>query len=894
MNEFALGVDIGGSHIAAAIVDINKKILVSGTKTKTGLDSKQDAFTILNIWVDCIKKCLQNFDQFPIKGIGISMPGPSNYQYGISEIHGCNKYDNLYGVDIRTYLYSKLQNWVDHYNKITFINDANSFLLGSTWSNEHKGTNITAITLGTGIGSGFMQDGKVVTNAGNIPKNGDVYNLPFKNKRAEDWISTQWFLDSYKNLFGVNAKNVKEIADHAVKSIKAQNIFNDFGANLGAFLAPILKDFNTTSLVFGGNIIKSYSLFKNSFENCFQGNLPTIHLAEDTENSAILGAVKDLISRAETVYKPRLTQQHLMPIKYEINERQETYNIYPSFEIENGLINVGFESLAKEISNYKSICIDGFIGVDWVSFIEKLTFALEDLNIPIVVYSTLCVFKNEEEIDRLTKPFLGGDDPVFGKLFPGEISDFIDLKKLDMISQAPNCLSIFYGTGAALSQSDSKVLYIDVPKNEIQYRSRAGQVLNIGLKNILPTKEQYKRMFFVDWPALNKHKQSLLNKIDYIIDGQYIDNISWCNGTTLYNGLQGLSKNAFRVRPWFEPGVWGGDWIKNNIKGLNKNVVNYAWSFEFIAPENGVILSKNGIRLEVSLDMLMYYDNKAILGEAAQTFKTDFPIRFDFLDTFNGDNLSLQCHPKPDFIRKEFFEKFTQDETYYMLDAAQDANVYLGFQGNIDKKEFHQALLKSNSDSTIMDVEKYVQVHPAKKHDLFLIPHGTIHCSGKNGLVLEISSTPYIYTFKMYDWMRKDLDGNPRPLNIARAMQNLNFECKGAKVREEYISKQTIIKQGNNWKIIQLSTHPLHFYEIYRLEFENRIDMKTNGQCHILNLVEGSKIKIITGNRTMVIRYAETFVVPADAQKYQLINIGNIKAKVIQSYVKPEFCNYEL
>jgi mannose-6-phosphate isomerase class I len=428
-----------------------------------------------------------------------------------------------------------------------------------------------------------------------------------------------------------------------------------------------------------------------------------------------------------------------------------------------------------------------------------------------------------------------------------------------------------------------------MPKNEIQYRSRAGGVLNLGMNHVLPPKKQYKRMFFVDWPVLNKHKQKILRSIDYMIDGQYLDTISWCNSSTLLQGLEQITSNVFRVRPWFESGVWGGDWIKNHIGGLNTEVVNYAWSFEFIVPENGVIFSQKGSRLEISFDTLMYFDNKAVLGDAAAVFGTDFPIRFDFLDTFDGGNLSLQCHPSPEFIKNEFSEPFTQDETYYMLDAAPDAKVYLGFNEDIDPNAFHEALKESEHKATPMDVEKYVQVHPAKKHDLFLIPHGTIHCSGKNGMVLEISSTPYIYTFKMYDWMRKDLDGNNRPLNISRAMKNLDFTCKGASVKTEYISKQIMIDQGERWKIWRLTTHAKHFYEVFRFEFDDRLAIQNKHQCHVLSLVEGDKIKIVTEGRSMIVHYAETFVVPAAAQRYELINLGSTSVKVIQSSVKPEY-----
>ncbi len=893
-STYALGVDIGGTHISAAIVDIKNKSILQKTKVHKAIDSQEDALKILEGWVNCMVEVLANFNDFPVSGIGISMPGPANYKDGVSEMTGCNKYEKLFGVDLRNYLWGKTKNWLISPSDILFINDASSFLLGESWVANLTTKNVVAITLGTGIGSGFLKNGKIITQDKNVPNNGEVFDLPYKNKRAEDWISTQWFLDSYKKIIGNTANNVKEIAEHAISSEDVRMIFDEFGKNLGSFLAPVLSKFEADTLILGGNITKSYSLYKSSFESCFKGNMPDIYFAKDTEESAILGAVKNFDLASINTKQLRLTKQHLMPVYYEKEQQHKSYNIYPSFEINEGNIEEGFHSLAKEIATEKRICIDGFIGVNWGSFITKLTEALKIMGVDCISFTVNTSFKKGKEIDRMVTPFLGGNDPVFGRICSKELSDFIDVEKLNNIKPDSNCLSILYGTGAALSSWDAKIIYIDLPKNEIQYRSRAGKVKNIGLRTSNNAKEQYKKMFFVDWPILNKYKQVILKKIDYIVDGQQIDNISWCNGETMRNSLASMTKNSFRVRPWFEPGVWGGNWIKRNIKGLNNDVVNYAWSFELIVPENGIVFSKNGIRLELSFDMLMYFDNQAILGDAAAIFGTDFPIRFDFLDTFDGENLSLQCHPSPDFIKEQFSEKFTQDETYYMLDTAPDATVYLGFQGNIDKGQFHKALLKSKNEGSTMDVEKYVQVHQAKKHDLFLIPHGTIHCSGKNGIVLEISSTPYIYTFKLYDWLRTDLDGTPRPLNISRGMENLNFDCKGDKVRQDYISKQTITSKGKDWKIVNLSTHPTHFYEIFRLEFMSTITVKNNGQCHILSLVEGQQVEVVTNERSMIVNYAETFVVPAATITYDLINLGNNEVKVIKAHVKQHLKNYEI
>lgn len=428
----------------------------------------------------------------------------------------------------------------------------------------------------------------------------------------------------------------------------------------------------------------------------------------------------------------------------------------------------------------------------------------------------------------------------------------------ELREEGRNAYRIIYGTGASLVDKNAFLIYIDLPKNEVQFRSRAGLKTHIGSFPVNP-KYDYKRNYFVDWVVQRRHIKSILPEIDIFIDGQRPGEITFIKGVDLRYAMKDMSHNVFRVRPWFEPGPWGGNWIKERIRGLNKNVANYAWSFELISPENGLILESNGLMLEFSFDLLMMQESKNVLGDCHEVYGDEFPIRFDYLDTFNGGNLSIQCHPRPGYIRREFGENFTQEEAYYIMDAGDDAVVFLGFSEGIDPLEFRDELEQSYKDRVPVKIDRHVLTHRSSKHDLFLIPYGTVHGSGKNNLVLEISSTPYIFTFKMYDWLRPDLDGQPRSLNIGRAMENLYFNRKGVTVKKELLCKPTVIARGDDWLLEHLQTHPTHLYDIHRYKFSSRILIKNGNKCHVLNIVEGESIILETARGLrMHFNYAET------------------------------------
>ena len=566
------------------------------------------------------------------------------------------------------------------------------------------------------------------------------------------------------------------------------------------------------------------------------------------------------------------------------------FNIYPAYPIGSDEVQLGFDDLARALASHAKIIIDGMGGVLWEDFRKRLSNSFNAHGLRPEWYDVSEALLPEKEIDSLIEPFLGGDDPLFGTRNTRQLREFFVSEKLNELGH--RFLSaeraILYGTGASLACARGYVVYLDVPKNEIQFRSRAGSITNLGARHPAPAKRMYKRFYFVDWPALRAHAAALLPRLDLMVDSQRPDEPAFTRGEALRAGLSRMAKSWIRVRPWFEPGPWGGQWIKKHFPGLSPEAPNLAWSFELISPENGVVFESNHRLLEVSFDFLMSQEHRAVLGDSADRFGLEFPIRFDYLDTFDGGNLSLQCHPRPDYARRHFGERFTQDETYYLTDCTPDARVFLGFKPGVQPREIEQALTKSRREGSALEAERFVQTHPARKHQLYLIPSGTVHCSGKNNLVLEISATPYIFTFKMYDWMRMDLDGCPRQLNIQRAMENLDFDRQGDRVQHELISQPRGIAGGAGWELVHLPTHREHFYDVHRFDFSTTVEARTEGSPHVINVTEGDSVILETPDAPPFhCAFAETFVIPAATERYRLTSATGRPVKVVKAFLKP-------
>jgi mannose-6-phosphate isomerase class I len=232
---------------------------------------------------------------------------------------------------------------------------------------------------------------------------------------------------------------------------------------------------------------------------------------------------------------------------------------------------------------------------------------------------------------------------------------------------------------------------------------------------------------------------------------------------------------------------------------------------------------------------------------------------------------------------------YTQDESYYILDAAEDGVVYLGLQEDVDPARMVRALTEAQNGGPPFPAGCYVNRWPARKHDHFLIPGGTVHCSGRNCMVLEISATPYIFTFKLWDWDRLDLDGKPRPIHLEHGCRNIQWERRTEWVRKHLLNRVQPVAQGEGWSEERTGLDEREFIEARRHWFTGKVPHDTEGGVNVLNLVEGPDAVVESPEgafEPFTVHYAETFIVPAAVGRYTIRPAHAGRRATIKAYVR--------
>jgi mannose-6-phosphate isomerase class I len=567
--------------------------------------------------------------------------------------------------------------------------------------------------------------------------------------------------------------------------------------------------------------------------------------------------------------------------------RPSNYDKYPCIPVSSSKSEcwVGWPEILERLRGSSGqsrcvLCVECYPG----AFESSIRDALVDGLRPQAVIYAPDLLKPPHEVDCMLQPVLG-DDPVFGSMNEITLEDFFDPGGLNHARvKAVNWdrgLLLILGVGAALISPRPDVLvYADMARWEIQGRQRRDEISNFGTDNLTEKPNlKYKRAFFVDWRAADRLKKVILPRVDFFLDSNSAVP-KLVTGRAVREGLRRAAARPFRVVPYFDPGPWGGHWMEE-VCDLPNDAPNHAWCFDCVPEENSLLLGFGDARMELPAIDLTFLQPHELLGDFIHSrFGAEFPIRFDFLDTMGGGNLSLQVHPRTEYIRRQFGMNYTQDESYYLLDAGEDGSVYLGVKTDVDRQAMIRELRAAQDGGPPFRAEHYVNRFPARKHDHFLIPAGTIHCSGRNSMVLEVSATPFIFTFKLWDWGRLGLNGLPRPIHIDHGIANIAWERDTEWVRKSLINRVEFVGSGEGWKEERTGLHELEFIETRRRWFTEITPHDTEGTVNILNLVEGREATVESPAGEFdpfMVHYAETFIVPAAVGTYTIRPSGESK-----------------
>ncbi|MBQ6175707.1 MAG: class I mannose-6-phosphate isomerase [Bacteroidales bacterium] len=561
--------------------------------------------------------------------------------------------------------------------------------------------------------------------------------------------------------------------------------------------------------------------------------------------------------------------------------RSPNYDKYPATRTEGALFH-SWDAIREALGRERK----GPLAVDWYAGVHEAEITEGLLPGFSRIIRMRDLMKPEAEIRRMTDPFMT-DDVLFGYVTNLRMPDFFDAEKLAAVRTELETAGedvLILGAGAALVAPQHAVLaYADMARWEIQQRFRRHEVCGLGVDNREdPVSIQYKRGLFIDWRVLDYYKDTLFARVDWWIDTNAAGDPKMISRETFFRGIDKTARKPFRVVPFFDPAPWGGQWMKD-VCDLDREVPNFGWCFDCVPEENSLLLEVEGVKFELPSNDLILLRAREVLGAPVEArFGKDFPIRFDFLDTMGGGNLSLQVHPTTQFIREQFGMPYTQDESYYLLDAQPDAVVYLGLKKGVDRVQMIEDLRAAQRGELVFDAEKYVNKIPAKKHDHYLIPGGTIHCSGAGSMVLEISSTPNIFTFKLWDWGRLGLDGKPRPINVERGRHVIQWERDTDYVKAHLANHFSDVAEGEGWKEIKTGLHPNEFIETRRTSFSVPVTFRTENSVHVLNLVEGEEAVVESPDgrfEPFVVHYAETFIIPASVEEYTVRPSGLSEGK---------------
>jgi len=597
---------------------------------------------------------------------------------------------------------------------------------------------------------------------------------------------------------------------------------------------------------------------------------------------------------------------------YTLDGAENFPHLYPEWpkQITAGTKNVS-RSVLKQCAGFSSkngrpcvLAFDGYQGADFKIFISVLKKQAKKLGLKTRFIDISGCYLATEKVVKKVRHCLGNDD-YFGYVYKGTVDDFFETSKLKCLCKQLKVLTkdkafdvvVCYGVGAAVSLLKDIydfTGYLDITRETYVRKFESGRVgpFITGTKD-LTGRRLVKRICYVDHIILHRHKKNVLRQTDFYIDANSVGEFKLLPRQVYEGVLAEISKMPFRLKPVYMPGVWGGQYLKK-VCGLPKSMINCAFCLVVVPQEQAIRIDLGQTEIEIPSYNLFWAEPVNVMGKKSfRKFGHYFPLSVNYDDTYKGGNLAIQVHPNGKYLKDNFNERIRRDESYYIVKAFEGAKTYHGLKDDADIEDLKNLSIEAETKNRAFDHDKLVNSSPSRPGDLILIPAGTVHASGANQLVLEIDTDPAWgpteYTFHIYDYLRRNLDGSLRAIHIDHSFNVIRKNRRTSWIPGRLKHEPRIVRRGRNWAEFSLGTHKDMYYRTHRLEFTRSIKCDTKSKFNILVLVEGQSIEISTAakpSKKYEIKFTEGIIIPACVGGYKITNAGKCPCKVTRSFIK--------
>lgn len=562
------------------------------------------------------------------------------------------------------------------------------------------------------------------------------------------------------------------------------------------------------------------------------------------------------------------------------------------------------------------VAVDGFKAASVGKFASMLGNKLQSNGGHVELWNVTSVFFPPVELNRRVVEYSRPDDPDFGFVFEGRIEDFVDrslvaetVKRWSSLKEQAgrHRFVICHGMGASSdlwSHELDRTVYLDLTREQVIRRAEAREVTPLGSdeKEGFP----WRKIYYVEYPALNRHKKSVLARVDWYVDS--------CDDTKLllipaqvYHALMvELSGMPVCFKVFYMPGTFGGTELAHRfgVEGLP----NTSWDYEVSVGDNHMLVDVGlGRTAEIPFYNLIMEQPLRVLGSYShKRYPDHFPIAIYMQDgyfppgdrsEFKRTHMPHHLHPDSSYTRQNFNEPIGRYETYYIVRADPGAVTMHGFRDDADIDEYIKKVKEAAGTGQEFDWHPYVYEHPSTTGELHQLPPGTVHGTGGRQMILEVDTNPSResteYSFYLYDYCRKSFNYTTNTLDAPPVRLQLEHSLKQMRRhrRQEFMAKNcraapVCIRSGTDWKEVSF---PMYFnmpYQVNRLEFRSTIHDDTRDMFHCLSLTRGTSV-LVQSQQTLSqffrLEDCDSIVVPASFGPYVCVNLTADPCEIIKT-----------